>query len=110
MTNYFKNKTQKTKTIFKIYTTLTAKLKSVATVVIIGANTISATLFALHVLVWLYYYFLQECHVLHSNTHDNDDENIFFYEKKYEKDHQTVESFDKLYRKILHDNLIGTNK
>ena len=32
------------------------------------------------------------------------------YKKQYEKDQQTIKSFDKLYRKSLEDNLIDKNE
>ena len=109
MINYFKNKNHKSKKRYKNYKTLNTILESVDSIVIIGATSTSITLSVTGVvLVVLPLSAGIACglslgnkilHKLILNKYNK-------YKKLYERDQQTIKSFDKLYRKSLQDNVI----
>ena len=109
MITYFKDKNQKSKKKYKNYKTLNTVLESVDSIVIIGATSTSITLsvtgIGLSVLpisagiacgISLGNKIL---HKLIINRYNK-------YKKQYERDQNTIKSFDKLYRKSLQDNVI----
>ena len=109
MITYFKDKNHKSKKKYKNYKTLNTVLESVDSIVIIGATSTSITLsvtgFGLIILPISagIACTLSLCNkVLHKliiNKYNK-------YKKLYERDLQTIKSFDKLYRKSLQDNII----
>ena len=109
MITYFKDKNNKSKKRYKNYKTLNTVLESVDSIVIIAAMSTSITLsitgFGLIVLpisVGIACGLSLGNKVLHKliiNKHNK-------YKKLYERDQQTLKSFDKLYRKSLQDNVI----
>ena len=109
MIAYFKNKNHKSKKRYKNYKTLNTILESVDSIVIIAATSTSITLSVVGIgLVILPISAGIACtlslgnkilHKLILNKYNK-------YKKQYERDQQTIKSFDKLYRKSLQDNLI----
>ena len=109
MIQYFKDRNNKSKKRSKNYKTLNTVLESVDSIVIIGAKSTSITLSITGVgLIILPISAGIACtlslgnkilHKLIINKHNK-------YKKHYERDQQTIKSFDKLYRKSLQDNLI----
>ena len=109
MITYFKNKNNKSKKRYKNYKTLNTVLESVDSIVIIGATSTSITLsvagFGLIILpisAGIACTLSLGNKILHKiivNKYNN-------YKKQYEKDQNTIKSFDKLYRKSLQDNII----
>ena len=109
MIQYFKDKNHKSKKRYKNYKTLNTILESVDSIVIIGATSTSITLSVTGIgLIVLPISAGVACtlslgnkvlHKLIINKYNN-------YKKQYERDQQTIESFDKLYRKSLQDNII----
>ena len=113
MITYFKDKNNKPKKRFEIYKTLNTIVESVDSIVIIVATSTSITLsiagIGLNILpisagaactLSLGIKFL---HKLIINKYNK-------YKKQYERDQQTIKSFDKLYRKALQDKIIGRNE
>ena len=109
MITYFKDKNNKSKKKYKNYKTLNTVFESVDSIVIIGATSTSITLsvtgIGLIVLpisagiacgLSLGNKILQKIIINKYNK----------YKKQYERDQNTIESFDKLYRKSLQDNVI----
>ena len=109
MITYFKDKNNKSKKKYKNYKTLNTVFESVDSIVIIGATSTSITLsvtgIGLIVLpisagiacgVSLGNKILQKIIINKYNK----------YKKQYERDQNTIKSFDKLYRKSLQDNVI----
>ena len=109
MISYFKDKNHKSQKKYKKYKTLNTISESVDSIVIIAATSTSITLsitgigliilpisagiactLSLGNKVW---------HKLIINKYNK-------FKKQYEKDQQTIKSFDKLYRKSLQDNII----
>ena len=113
MITYFKDKNNKSKKKYKNYKTLNTILESVDSIVIIGATSISITLSITGVgLIILPISAGVACglslgnKVLHKiiiNKYNK-------YKKQYERDQNTIKSFDKLYRKSLQSNLIDKNE
>ena len=113
MVTYFKDKNHKSKKRYKNYKTLNTLLESVDSVVITGATSTSITLSVTGVgLIILPISAGISCalslgnkvlHKLIINKYNK-------YEKLYERDQQTIKSFDKLYRKSLQDNVIDKNE
>ena len=113
MITYFKDKNNKSKKRYKFYKTLNTLLESVDSIVIIGATSTSTTLsIAGFGLIVLPISAGIACglslgnkvlHILVINKYNK-------YEKWYEKDQQTIKSFDKLYRKTLQDNVIAKSE
>ena len=109
MITSFKDKNNKSKKKYKNYKTLNTVLESVDSIVIIGATTTSITLSLTGVgLIILPISAGIACslslgnkilHKLIINKYNK-------YKKQYERDQNTIKSFDKLYRKSLQDNVI----
>ena len=109
MITYFKDRNNKSKKRYKKYKTLNTILESVDSIVIIGATSTSITLSVTGVgLIILPISAGIACtlslgnkiiHKLIINKYNK-------YKKLYERDQQTIKSFDKLYRKSLQDNVI----
>ena len=109
MITYFKDINNKSKKRYKNYKTLNTILESVDSIVIIGATSTSITLSITGIgLIILPISAAIACglsignKVLHKiiiNKYNK-------YKKQYERDQQTIKSFDKLYRKSLQDNVI----
>ena len=106
---YFKDKNNKSKKRYKNYKALNTILESVDSIVIIAATSTSITLSITGVgLIILPISAGIACtlslgnkvlHKLIINKYNK-------YKKQYERDQQTIKSFDKLYRKSLQDNVI----
>ena len=102
-------KTTNQKKRYKNYKTLNTRLESIDSIVNIGATSTSITLSVTGVgLVILTISIGFACTLslgnkvlqkLILNRYNK-------YKKQYERDQQTIESFDKLYRKALQDNVI----
>ena len=113
MITYFKDKDNKPKKRYKNYELLNTVLEYVDSIVIIGATSTSITLSVTgFCLIILPISAKIACtlslgnkllHKLILNKYNK-------YEKLYEKDQQTIKSFDKLYRKSLKDNVIDKNE
>ena len=109
MITYSKDKNHKSKKRYKNYKTLNTVIESLDSIVIIGATSTSITLSITGVgLIILPISAGIACglslgnkilHKLIINKHNK-------YKKHYERDQQTIKSFDKLYRKSLQDNII----
>ena len=109
MITYFKDKNNKSKKRYKKYKTLNTVLESVDSIIIIGATSTSITLSITGIgLIILPISAGIACglslgnkilHKLIINKYNK-------YKKQYERDQQTIKSFDKLYRKSLQDNVI----
>ena len=109
MITYFKEKNNKSKKKYKNYKTLNTVLESVDSIVIIGAKSTSITLSITGIgLILLPISAGIACglslgnkvlHKLIINKYNK-------YKKLYERDQNTIKSFDKLYRKSLQDNVI----
>ena len=109
MITYFKDKNNKSKKKYKNYKTLNTILESVDSIVIIGATSTSISLSITGVgLIILPISAGVACalslgnkilHKLIINKYNK-------YKKQYERDQNTIKSFDKLYRKSLQDNVI----
>ena len=110
MITYFKDRNNKSKKRYKNYKTLNTILESVDSIVIIAATSTSITLSVTGIgLIVLPISAGIACtlslgnNVLHKiiiNKYNK-------YKKQYEKDQNTIKSFDKLYRKSLQDNIIN---
>ena len=109
MITYFNDKNYKSKKKYKNYKTLNTVLESVDSIVIIGATSTSITLSVTGVgLIILPISAGIPCtlslgnkklHKLIINKNNK-------YKKQYERDQNTIKSFDKLCRKSLQDNVI----
>ena len=109
MITYFKDKNNKSKKRYKNYKTLNTVLGSVDSIVIIAVTPTSITLSITGIgLISLPISAGVACTLslgnkilqkLIINKHNK-------YKKQYERDQQTIKSFDKLYRKSLQDNII----
>ena len=109
MITYFKDKNNKSKKRYKNYKTLNTILESVDSIVIIAATSTSITLSITGIgLIVLPIAAGVACslslgnkvlHKLIINKYNK-------YKKQYERDQNTIKSFDKLYRKSLQDNVI----
>ena len=110
MITYFKDKNNKSKKKYKNYKTLNTILESVDSIVIIAAKSNSITLSITGIdLIILPISAGIACglslgnkvlHKLFKNKYNK-------YKKQYERDQNTIKSFDKLYRKSLQDNVIN---
>ena len=108
MITYFKDKNHKSKKKYKNCKTLNTILESVDSIVIIGATSTSKTLLITGIgLIFLPVSAGIACtlslgnKVLHKLII-----NKYKFNKEYERDQQTIKSFDKLYRKSLQVNVI----
>ena len=109
MITYFKDKNNKSKKKYKNYKTLNTILESVDSIVIIAATSTSITLLITGIgmvivpisagIACTLSLGNKALHKLIINKYNK-------YKKQYEKDQQTIKSFDKLYRKSLQDKLI----
>ena len=109
MITYFKDKNHKSKNKYKNYKTLNTVLESVDSIIIISATSTSITLSitALGLIVLPISAGIacglslgnKILHKLIINKYNK-------YKKQYERDQNTIKSFDKLYRKSLQDNVI----
>ena len=109
MITYFKDKNNKSKKRYKNYKILNTVLESVDSIVIIAATSTSITLSVTGIgLIVLPISAGIACtlslgnKILHKiiiNTYNK-------YKKQYDRDQNTIKSFDKLYRKSLQDNVI----
>ena len=109
MISYFKDINHKSKKRYKNYKTLNTILESVDSIIIIGATSTSIFLSITGIgLIILPISAGIACtlslgnkvlHKLIINKYNK-------YKKQYERDQQTIKSFDKLYRKSLQDNII----
>ena len=109
MITYFKDKNHKSKKRYKNYKTLNTVLESVDSIVIIGATSTSITLSITGVgLIILPISAGIACALSLGNKilHKIIINKYNKYKKQYEKDQNTIKSFDKLYRKFLQDNAI----
>ena len=113
MTTYFKDKNDKSKKKYKNYKILNTILESVDSIVIIGATSTSITLSITGIgMVIVPISAGIACtlslgnkilHKLIINKYNK-------FKKLYERDQQTIKSFDKLYRKSLQDNVIDKSE
>ena len=109
MITYFKDRNHKSKKRYKDYKSLNTVLESVDSIVIIAATSTSITLSVTGIgLIVLPISASIACvlslgnkiiHKLIINKYNK-------YKKLYERDQNTIKSFDKLYRKSLQDNVI----
>ena len=109
MITYFKDKNHKSKKKYKNYKTLNTVLESVDSIVIIGATSTSITLSITGIgLIVLPISAGIACGISLGNKilHKIIINKYNKYKKKYERDQQTIKSFDKLYRKSLQENVI----
>ena len=109
MITYFKDKNHKSKKRYKKYKTLNTILESVDSIVIIGATSTSITLSITGVgLIILPISAGIACALSLGNKilHKIIISKYNKYKKLYERDQNTIKSFDKLYRKSLQDNVI----
>ena len=109
MITFFKDKNHKSKKKYKNYKTLNAVLESVDSIVIIGATSTSITLSVIGIcLIVLHISASIACGISLGNKilHNIIINKYNKHKKLYEKDQNTIKSFDKLYRKSLQDNII----
>ena len=108
MITYSKDKNHKSKKKYTNYKTLNTILESVDSIVIIGATSTSITLSVTGIGLIILPISAGTArtlslgnkilHKLFINKYNK-------YKKQYERDQQTIKSFDKLYRKSLQDNI-----
>ena len=113
MITYFKDRNNKSKKRYKKYKTLNTLLESVDSIVIIAATSTSITLSITGIgLIILPISAGIACTLSLSNKiiHKLIINKYNKYKKQYERDQQTIKSFDKLYRKSLQDNIIDKNE
>ena len=113
MITYFKDKNNKSKKKYKKYKTLTTILKSFDTIVIIATTSTSITLSVTGIgLIAIPISTATACGLSIPNKilYEIVMQKYYKHKKLYEKDNQTIKSFDKLYRKSLQDNLIAKNE
>ena len=113
MITYFKDKNNKSKKKYKNYKTLKTILESVDSIVIIGATSTSITLSITDIgMIVLPISAGIACGLSLGNKilHNIIINKYNKYKKQFERDQQTIKSFDKLYRKSLQDNIIDKNQ
>ena len=109
MINYFKDKNNKSKKRYKKYKILNTVLESVDSIVIIAATSTSITLSVTGIgLIVLPISAGIACGLSLGNKilHKIIINKYNKYKKQYDRDQQTIKSFDKLYSKSLQDNFI----
>ena len=109
MTTYFKDKNHKSKKRHKNYKTLNTVLESVDSIIIIAATSTSITLSITGIgLIVLPISAGIACGLSLGNKvlHKLIINKYTKYKKQYERDQNTIKSFDKLYRKSLQDDVI----
>ena len=107
--SYFKDKNNKSKKRCKNYKTINTILESVDSIVIIAATSSSITLSITGIgLIILPISAVIACTLSLGNKilHKIIINKYNKYKKLYERDQNTIKSFDKLYRKSLEDNVI----
>ena len=110
MINYFKDKNNKSKKRYKNYKTITKILKSFDTFVIIASTSSSIPLSLTGVgLIAIPKSTATACGLSIGNKvlYEIIINKYKRYKKQYERDQNTIKSFDKLYRKSLQDNIIN---
>ena len=113
MITYFKDKNNKSKKKYKNYKTLNTVLESVDSIVIIAATSTSITLSNTGIgLIVLPISAGIACGLSLGNKvlHKLIISIYNKYKKLYERDQQTLKSFDELYRKSLQDNVIDKSE
>ena len=113
MITYFNDKNNKSKKRYKNYKTLNTLLKSVDSIVIIAETSTSITLSVIGIgLIVLPISAGIACGLSLGNKilHKIIINKYNKYKKLYERDQNTIKSFDKLYRKSLQDNIIDKNE
>ena len=113
MINYFKDKNNKSKKKYKNYQTLNTVLESVDRIVIIGATSTSITLSVIGIgLIVLPISAGVACGISLGNKvlHKLIINKYKKYKKQFERDQNSIKSFDKLYRKSLQDNVIDKSE
>ena len=113
MIQYFKDKNHKSKRRYKNYKSLNTVLESVDSIVIIAATSTSITLSVTDIgLIVLPTSAGIACGISLGNKilHKLIINKYNKYKEQYEKDQNTIKSFDKLYRKSLQDNIIDKNE
>ena len=113
MITYFKDKNNKSKKRYRKYKTITTILESFDTFVVIATTSSSITSSLTGIgLIAIPITTATACGLSISNT-------VFYeviinkyneYKKQYERDQQTIKSFDNLYRKSLQDNRIDKSE
>ena len=109
MITYFKDKNHKSKKKYKKYKTITTILQSFDKFVIIATTSSSITLSLTRIgLIVIPITTASACALSNGNKviYEIIINKYNKYKKQYEKDQQTIKSFDKLYRKSLQDNVI----
>ena len=110
---YFKDKNHKSKKRYKNYKTLNTVIESVDSIVIIAATSTSITLSVTAIgLIILPISAGIACTLSLGNKvlHELIINKYNKYKKQYERDQNTIKSFDKLYRKSLQDNVIDKSE
>ena len=113
MITYFKDKNNKSKKRYKNYKTITTILKSFDTFVIIAGTSSSITLSITGIgLIAIPISTATACGLSIGNKvlYEIIINKYNKYKKLYERDQNTIKSFDKLYRKSLQDNVIDKNE
>ena len=106
---YFKDKNNKSKKRYKNYKTLNTILESVDSIVIIGATSTSITLSITgigRIILPISAGIACTLSIANKVLHELILNKYIKYKKQYERDQNTLKSFDKLYRKSLQDNVI----
>ena len=113
MITSFEDRNNKSKKRYKNYKTLNIVLESVDSIVIIGATSTSITLsitgiglIVLPISAGIACGLSLGYKVLHKLIRNKNNK----YKKQYERDQNTIKSFDKLYRKSLQDNVIDKHE
>ena len=113
MITYFKDRNNKSKKRYKKYKTLNTILESLDSIVIIAATSTSITLSITGIgLIILPISAGIACTLSLGNKLLNKliTNKYNKYKKQYERDQNTIKSFDKLYRKSLQDNIIDRSE
>ena len=113
MITYFKDKNSKSKKKYKEYKTITTILKYFDTIVIVATTSSSITLSLTGTgLIAIRISTATACGLSIGNKviYEIIINKYNKYRKQYEKDQQTVKSFDKLYRNPLQDNVIDKSE
>ena len=113
MITYFKDKNHKSKMKYKNYKTLNTVLESIDSIIIIAATSTSITLSITGIgLIVLPISAGNTCGISLGNKvlHKLIINKYNKYKKQYERDQNTIKSFDKLYRKFLQDNVIDKSE
>ena len=110
MITYFKDKNNKSKKRYKNYKTITTILKSFDTFVIIATTSSSITLSLTGIgliAIPISTATARGLSIGNKVLHEIITNKYNKYKKQYERDQQTIKSFDKLYRKSFQDNVIN---